>query len=113
MVVKLACKPIYLQAIQKNGYEDGNLVDGPQSSWLGYSLLPQGGCKSFRQVSQEDFLSGSPIEFPLLFTKDPGFNLTLYLGWAEAIGCERNDKLCGRIVLEPDDVDDEEEDYDV
>ena len=107
-----------MQAIQKNGYEDGNLVDGPQSSWLGYSLLPQGGCKSFRQVSQEDFLSGSPIEFPLLFTKDPGFNLTLYLGWAEAIGCERNDKLCGRIVLEPDDVhlhrgDDEEEDYDV
>ena len=109
-----------MQAIQKNGYEDGNLTDGPQSSWLGYSLLPQGGCysKSFRQVSQEDFLAGSPIEFPLLFTKDPGFNLTLYLGWAEAIGCERNDKLCGRIVLEPDDVhlhrgDDEEEDYDV
>merc|ERR1712211_140416 len=33
-------------------------IDGPQSSWLGYSLLPQ----------------GSPIEFPLLFTKDPGFN---------------------------------------
>ena len=71
-----------------------------------------------KSPNQEHFPSGSPIEFPLLFTKDPGFNLTVYLGWAEAIGCERDDKLCGRIVLEPDDVhlhrgDDEEEDYDV
>merc|ERR1719222_1031098 len=36
------------QVIQKNGYD--NLNDGPKSSWLGYSLLPE----------------GSSVEFPLL-----------------------------------------------
>ena len=30
-----------LQMIQKAGYGD-TLEDGPQSSWLGYSLLPEG-----------------------------------------------------------------------
>ena len=30
------------QAIQKNGYDDSSLNDGPKSSWLGYSLLPEG-----------------------------------------------------------------------
>ena len=85
---------------------------------LAIPFFPKAVVDLFGQIPQEDSLSGSSIEFPLLFTKDPGFNLTLYLGWAEAIGCERNDKLCGRIVLEPDDVhlhrgDDEEEDYDV
>ena len=33
---------ICIQAIQKNGYEDSSLNDGPKSSWLGYSLLPEG-----------------------------------------------------------------------
>ena len=28
--------------IQKNGYNEENLNDGPESSWLGYSLLPKG-----------------------------------------------------------------------
>ena len=30
------------QIIQKNGYKDGDLFDGPKPSWLGYSLLPEG-----------------------------------------------------------------------
>ena len=30
------------QIIQKNGYKDGDLFDGPKSSWLGYSLLSEG-----------------------------------------------------------------------
>ena len=30
------------QTIQRNGYKDGNLLEGPKSSWLGYSLLPEG-----------------------------------------------------------------------
>ena len=30
------------QTIQGNGYKDGNLFEGPKSSWLGYSLLPEG-----------------------------------------------------------------------
>jgi len=59
------------QTIQKNGYNDGSLNDGPKSSWLGYSLLPQ----------------GSSIEFPLLFTENPGFDLTRYLAKDEATGC--------------------------
>ena len=29
------------QAIQRNGYGDA-LLNGPKSSWLGYSLLPKG-----------------------------------------------------------------------
>ena len=29
------------KAIQKNGYDD-TLMNGPKSSWLGYSLLPEG-----------------------------------------------------------------------
>merc|ERR1712032_156151 len=59
------------QAIQKNGYDDNSLNDGPKSSWLGYSLLPE----------------GSPIEFPLLFTENPNFNITSYLAKDEATGC--------------------------
>ena len=31
-----------IQMIQKNGYNEENLNDGPESSWLGYSLLPKG-----------------------------------------------------------------------
>ena len=31
-------------------------------------------------------------------------NAQVYLGRDEGIGCFRNDKLCGRIVLEPDDI---------
>ena len=30
------------QTIQRNGYKDGNLFEGPKSSWLGYSMLPEG-----------------------------------------------------------------------
>ena len=30
------------QTIQGNGYKDDNLFEGPKSSWLGYSLLPEG-----------------------------------------------------------------------
>ena len=29
------------KAIQRNGYDD-TLMNGPKSSWLGYSLLPEG-----------------------------------------------------------------------
>ena len=29
------------KAIQKNGYDD-TLMNGPKSSWLGYSMLPEG-----------------------------------------------------------------------
>jgi len=39
--------------LQKNGYGDG-LINGPENSWLGYSLVPE----------------GSPIEFPLEFGQD-------------------------------------------
>ena len=31
---------ILFEVIQKNGYD--KLNDGPKSSWLGYSLLPEG-----------------------------------------------------------------------
>jgi len=51
------------QTIQRNGYNDGSLNDGPKSSWLGYSLLPE----------------GSTVEFPLLFTENPGFDVSTYL----------------------------------
>ena len=30
------------QTIQGNRYKDGNLFEGPKSSWFGYSLLPEG-----------------------------------------------------------------------
>ena len=33
--------PFYLQMIQKSGYGE-SLQEGPESSWLGYSLLPEG-----------------------------------------------------------------------
>ena len=69
--------------IQKNGY-DGTLKDGPQSSWLGYSLLPKG--KIFDTsihlkcctVSMLTF-SGSDISFPLLFTENLNFDLWPYM----------------------------------
>jgi hypothetical protein len=50
------------EIIQKNGYGD-SLMDGPEISWLGYSLLPE----------------GSEISFPLLFTDDLDFDLEPYL----------------------------------
>jgi len=50
------------QMIQKNGY-DNTLKDGPESSWLGYSLLPK----------------GSDISFPLLFTENLSFDLWPYM----------------------------------
>jgi len=50
------------QAIQRNGYDD-TLMNGPKSSWLGYSLLPE----------------GSPVEFPLLFTENPNFEIDPYM----------------------------------
>jgi len=50
------------QAIQRNGYDD-TLMNGPRSSWLGYSMLPE----------------GSPVEFPLLFTENPNFDLSRYM----------------------------------
>jgi len=59
------------QVIQRNGYD--KLNDGPKSSWLGYSLLPE----------------GSPVEFPLLFTERPGFDVTAYLQKDQAISCTR------------------------
>jgi len=55
------------QAIQRNGYGDA-LLNGPKSSWLGYSLLPK----------------GSTIEFPLLFTENPNFDVRRYLAKDEA-----------------------------
>ena len=45
------------------------------------------------------FMPDSPIKFPLLFTEDPGFNLTVYLGKHEATSCE-----CKKIVFEPDEL---------
>jgi len=48
--------------LQKNGYSD-TLEDGPENSWLGYSLLPE----------------GADISFPLLFTEDWDFDLEPYL----------------------------------
>jgi len=50
------------EIIQKNGYGD-SLVDGPEISWLGYSLLPE----------------GFEVSYPLLFTEDIGFDLKPYL----------------------------------
>jgi hypothetical protein len=55
------------QTIQRNGYGD-TLLNGPKSSWLGYSLLPE----------------GSPVEFPLLFTENPDFDISRYLAKDEA-----------------------------
>ena len=79
------------QAIQKNGYND-SLIDGPKSSWLGYSLLPEGHTpnKIYEiNITSYNFTSnlGSNIEFPLLFTENPGFNITSYLAKDEATGC--------------------------
>ena len=80
-----------MQAIQKNGYDDRNLNDGPKSSWLGYSLLPEGETLwneiSFKATTFLLLLQGTLIEFPLLFTENPGFNITIYLAKDEATGC--------------------------
>ena len=43
------------QTIQRNGYKDGNLFEGPKSSWLGYSLLPEG--ISYQIISTTKFPS--------------------------------------------------------
>ena len=74
------------QAIQKNGYDDSSLNDGPKSSWLGYSLLPEGEW-TIIATTFPLFRPGTPIEFPLLFTENPGFNITSYLAKDEASGC--------------------------
>jgi len=50
------------EIIQKNGYAD-SLMDGPEISWLGYSLLPE----------------GFEISYPLLFTEELDFDLEPYL----------------------------------
>ena len=46
------------KAIQRNGYDD-TLMNGPKSSWLGYSLLPEGqhqkNCKSFKATHSSFF----------------------------------------------------------
>ena len=73
------------KAIQRNGYDD-TLLNGPKSSWLGYSLLPEGTnnnktAASFPSLSS---LPGSSVEFPLLFTENPGFDIRRYLGKDEA-----------------------------
>ena len=70
--------------IQKNGY-DNTLMDGPKSSWLGYSLLPKG--KTFHNIHQSQMLllmkaffsAGSDISFPLLFTENLNFDLWPYM----------------------------------
>ena len=97
-------------------------------SWMDHNLLGLG-ILSFQKVhvkinqlfaNNYCFSPDSPIQFPLLFTEDPGFNLTVYLGVHEANACLGNDKLCGRIVFEPDDAhlqgnddgDDDESDID-
>ena len=75
---------ILLKMIQKNGY-DNTLMDGPKSSWLGYSLLPKGIFSHFHHPSQmllsiAVFLSpGSDISFPLLFTENLNFDLWPYM----------------------------------
>ena len=70
-----------MQRIQKSGYEE-SLEDGPQSSWLGYSLLPEGAILSFSfptKLSRLDEHSGAEIKFPLLFTEELDFDLYPYL----------------------------------
>ena len=76
-----------LKAIQRNGYGD-TLLNGPKSSWLGYSLLPEG---TRNKKLLPAFLlpphfqvPGSPVEFPLLFTENPNFDIRRYLGKDEA-----------------------------
>ena len=70
--------------IQKNGY-DNTLMDGPKSSWLGYSLLPKGKFSHFHHPSQMlllievFFYPGSDISFPLLFTENLNFDLWPYM----------------------------------
>ena len=71
----------------------------------------------FDKSPKKIFSQALPLSSPCSSLRTQG-STWVFLGWAEAIGCERNNKLCGRIVLEPDDVhlhggDDEEEDYDV
>ena len=46
----IVCPHFSLQMIQKNGYDEENLNDGPESSWLGYSLLPKGYIKFTTQM---------------------------------------------------------------
>ena len=51
-VLKLVSKNrILFQVIQKNGYE--KLIDGPKSSWLGHSLLPEG--KNLKHTFPEEY----------------------------------------------------------
>ena len=67
--------------IQKNGYGSG-LTDGPQSSWLGYSMLPEGGHPPLPLLPP-----GSSPTFPLLFTEELGFDLEPFmLNWKDGLG---------------------------
>ena len=80
---------LMLQTIQSNGYNIDSLKNGPKSSWLGYSLLPEGAtCFHPPAIIQEEFQNmfvttdhppGSKIEFPLLFTENPGFDVRRFL----------------------------------
>ena len=70
------------KAIQRNGYDD-TLLNGPKSSWLGYSLLPEGKINK-KTLFLLSSLPGSPVEFPLLFTENPDFDISCYLAKDEA-----------------------------
>ena len=85
---------------------------------LAIPFFPKVVVDPFDKSPKKIFSQALPSSSPCSSLRTQG-STWVFLGWAEAIGCERNDKLCGRIVLEPDDVhlhrgdDDEEEDYDV
>ena len=67
---------LFSQMIQKSGYGD-SLEDGPESSWLGFSLLPEGWFS--HSIPTSHFKPGTEIKFPLLFTEELDFDLYPYL----------------------------------